>query len=136
MFLVVVVVVVISLLSLSLPALIAPLSLFADEYKMKGVEEVKYMRRDENRVNARNQENLVRHAHARAHTHTHTFTRPLTAHQTHTGSDLFLTVYQLKRTSSCLCPKAAPSASHIRIHCLLHTCKYTQKHTKRCLTLR
>ena len=31
-----------------------------DEYKMKGVEEVKYMRGDENRVNARNQENLVR----------------------------------------------------------------------------
>ncbi|XP_013860118.1 uncharacterized protein C1orf21 isoform X2 [Austrofundulus limnaeus] len=29
-----------------------------DEYKMKGVEEVKYMRGDENRVNARNQENL------------------------------------------------------------------------------
>uniref|UniRef100_A0A3Q2NPW8 Uncharacterized protein n=1 Tax=Fundulus heteroclitus TaxID=8078 RepID=A0A3Q2NPW8_FUNHE len=28
------------------------------EYKMKGVEEVKYMRGDENRVNARNQENL------------------------------------------------------------------------------
>lgn len=27
---------------------------------MKGVEEVKYMRGDENRVNARNQENLVR----------------------------------------------------------------------------
>ncbi|XP_069006373.1 uncharacterized protein C1orf21 homolog [Embiotoca jacksoni] len=32
--------------------------LFTDEYKMKGVEEVKYMRGDENRVNARNQENL------------------------------------------------------------------------------
>ncbi|XP_017262697.1 uncharacterized protein C1orf21 homolog [Kryptolebias marmoratus] len=32
--------------------------LFSDEYKMKGVEEVKYMRGDENRVNARNQENL------------------------------------------------------------------------------
>ncbi|XP_061744299.1 uncharacterized protein C1orf21 homolog isoform X1 [Nerophis ophidion] len=32
--------------------------LFADEYKMKGVEEVKYMRGEENRVNARNQENL------------------------------------------------------------------------------
>uniref|UniRef100_A0AAZ1WV16 Uncharacterized protein n=1 Tax=Oreochromis aureus TaxID=47969 RepID=A0AAZ1WV16_OREAU len=30
---------------------------FTDEYK-KGVEEVKYMRGDENRVNARNQENL------------------------------------------------------------------------------
>lgn len=30
---------------------------------MKGVEEVKYMRGEENRVNARNQENLVRHAH-------------------------------------------------------------------------
>ncbi|TMS20342.1 Uncharacterized protein E3U43_006835 [Larimichthys crocea] len=29
-----------------------------DEYKMKGVEEVKYMRGEENRVNARNQENL------------------------------------------------------------------------------
>lgn len=27
---------------------------------MKGVEEVKYMRGEENRVNARNQENLVR----------------------------------------------------------------------------
>ncbi|XP_043984598.1 uncharacterized protein C1orf21 homolog isoform X1 [Gambusia affinis] len=32
--------------------------LYSDEYKMKGVEEVKYMRGDENRVNARNQENL------------------------------------------------------------------------------
>ncbi|XP_075895325.1 uncharacterized protein C1orf21 homolog [Nelusetta ayraudi] len=32
--------------------------LFTDEYKMKGVEEVKYMRGDESRVNARNQENL------------------------------------------------------------------------------
>lgn len=32
--------------------------LFTDEYKMKGVEEVKYMRGEENRVNARNQENL------------------------------------------------------------------------------
>ncbi|XP_061681214.1 uncharacterized protein C1orf21 homolog [Syngnathoides biaculeatus] len=31
---------------------------FADEYKMKGVEEVKYMRGEENRVNARNQENV------------------------------------------------------------------------------
>ncbi|XP_071400471.1 uncharacterized protein C1orf21 isoform X3 [Centroberyx affinis] len=29
-----------------------------DEYKMKGVEEVKYMRGEEDRVNARNQENL------------------------------------------------------------------------------
>uniref|UniRef100_A0A3B3Z7B2 Uncharacterized protein n=1 Tax=Periophthalmus magnuspinnatus TaxID=409849 RepID=A0A3B3Z7B2_9GOBI len=28
------------------------------EYKLKGVEEVKYMRGEENRVNARNQENL------------------------------------------------------------------------------
>ncbi|XP_071261963.1 uncharacterized protein C1orf21-like isoform X2 [Salvelinus alpinus] len=28
------------------------------EYKMKGVEEVKYMRGEEDRVNARNQENL------------------------------------------------------------------------------
>uniref|UniRef100_A0A3Q3J9E4 Uncharacterized protein n=1 Tax=Monopterus albus TaxID=43700 RepID=A0A3Q3J9E4_MONAL len=37
--------------------------LFTDEYKMKGVEEVKYMRGDESRVNARNQENLVRDAH-------------------------------------------------------------------------
>lgn len=36
------------------------LSLSSDEYKMKGVEEVKYMRGEENRVNARNQENLVR----------------------------------------------------------------------------
>ncbi|KAJ3599466.1 hypothetical protein NHX12_033427 [Muraenolepis orangiensis] len=34
--------------------------LFTDEYKMKGVEEVKYMRGEEERVNARNQENLVR----------------------------------------------------------------------------
>ncbi|XP_077389887.1 uncharacterized protein C1orf21 homolog [Festucalex cinctus] len=34
--------------------------LFADEYKMKGVEEVKYMRGEENRINARNQENLER----------------------------------------------------------------------------
>ncbi|XP_016379828.1 uncharacterized protein C1orf21 homolog [Sinocyclocheilus rhinocerous] len=32
--------------------------LFTDEYKMKGVEEVKYMRGEEDRVNARNQENL------------------------------------------------------------------------------
>uniref|UniRef100_A0A3B4TQ31 Uncharacterized protein n=1 Tax=Seriola dumerili TaxID=41447 RepID=A0A3B4TQ31_SERDU len=42
--------------------------LFTDEYKMKGVEEVKYMRGDENRVNARNQENLVRDAHTQKHT--------------------------------------------------------------------
>ncbi|MEQ2312558.1 hypothetical protein AMECASPLE_032289 [Ameca splendens] len=35
-----------------------PTLLFSDEYKKKGVEEVKYMRGDENRVNARNQENL------------------------------------------------------------------------------
>ncbi|XP_016085031.1 uncharacterized protein C1orf21 homolog isoform X1 [Sinocyclocheilus grahami] len=33
--------------------------LFTDEYKMKGVEEVKYMRGEEDRVNARNQENLA-----------------------------------------------------------------------------
>ncbi|XP_061539433.1 uncharacterized protein zgc:92140 isoform X1 [Phycodurus eques] len=32
--------------------------LFADEYKMKAVEEVKYMRGEENRVNVRNQENV------------------------------------------------------------------------------
>ncbi|XP_030640749.1 uncharacterized protein C1orf21 homolog [Chanos chanos] len=32
--------------------------LFTDEYKMKGVEEVKYMQGEEERVNARNQENL------------------------------------------------------------------------------
>uniref|UniRef100_A0A8C2AFZ0 Uncharacterized protein n=1 Tax=Cyprinus carpio TaxID=7962 RepID=A0A8C2AFZ0_CYPCA len=43
--------------------------LFTDEYKMKGVEEVKYMRGEEDRVNARNQENLVRNK-TRAHTHT------------------------------------------------------------------
>lgn len=45
----------------------------SDEYKMKGVEEVKYMKGEENRVNARNQENLVRHTflHAQS-THTHT----------------------------------------------------------------
>lgn len=36
---------------------------------MKGVEEVKYMRGEEDRVNARNQENLVREE--RPHTHTH-----------------------------------------------------------------
>ncbi|KAG7513850.1 hypothetical protein JOB18_018395 [Solea senegalensis] len=50
----------------SVPSLIIRLSLpfspnltvFSDEYKMKGVEEVKYMRGEENRVNARNQENL------------------------------------------------------------------------------
>ncbi|XP_027016463.1 uncharacterized protein C1orf21 homolog [Tachysurus fulvidraco] len=30
----------------------------SDEYRMKGVEEVKYMRVEEDRVNARNQENL------------------------------------------------------------------------------
>ncbi|KPP68330.1 hypothetical protein Z043_113003 [Scleropages formosus] len=36
--------------------------LLTDEYKMKAVEEVKYMRAgDEDRVNARNQENLVRY---------------------------------------------------------------------------
>lgn len=34
--------------------------LFTDEYKVKGVEEVKYMRGEEDRVNARNQENLER----------------------------------------------------------------------------
>jgi hypothetical protein len=34
---------------------------------MKGVEEVKYMRGEEDRVNARNQENLVREE---RHTHT------------------------------------------------------------------
>ncbi|XP_049572718.1 uncharacterized protein C1orf21 homolog [Syngnathus scovelli] len=34
--------------------------LFGDEYKMKAVEEVKYMRGEENRVNVRNQENLER----------------------------------------------------------------------------
>ncbi|KAG5847515.1 uncharacterized protein C1orf21 homolog [Anguilla rostrata] len=31
---------------------------FTDEYKMKGVEEVKYIRGEEDRVNTRNQENL------------------------------------------------------------------------------
>ncbi|KAM9475292.1 uncharacterized protein C1orf21 homolog [Clarias gariepinus] len=31
---------------------------YSDEYRMKGVEEVKYMRGEEDRVNARNQENL------------------------------------------------------------------------------
>ncbi|CAL8268306.1 unnamed protein product [Arctogadus glacialis] len=31
-----------------------------DEYKMKGVEEVKYMRGEEERLNARNQENTER----------------------------------------------------------------------------
>uniref|UniRef100_A0A8C7ZHC6 Uncharacterized protein n=1 Tax=Oryzias sinensis TaxID=183150 RepID=A0A8C7ZHC6_9TELE len=46
----------------------------SDEYKMKGVEEVKYMKGEENRVNARNQENLVRHTHVPSCTeHTHTF---------------------------------------------------------------
>ncbi|KAJ8390361.1 hypothetical protein AAFF_G00107550 [Aldrovandia affinis] len=36
---------------------------FADEYKMKGVEEVKYMRGgEEDRVNTRNQENLEKSA--------------------------------------------------------------------------
>ncbi|CAL8349284.1 unnamed protein product [Gadus morhua 'NCC'] len=34
--------------------------LFTDEYKMKGVEEVKYMRGEEERLNARNQENTER----------------------------------------------------------------------------
>ncbi|TRZ03888.1 hypothetical protein DNTS_003813 [Danionella cerebrum] len=34
------------------------MSFFLDEYKMKEVEEVKYMRGEEDRVNARNQENL------------------------------------------------------------------------------
>lgn len=37
---------------------------------MKGVEEVKYMRGDENRVNARNQENLVRRTHSPSSAHT------------------------------------------------------------------
>ncbi|XP_062854895.1 uncharacterized protein C1orf21 [Trichomycterus rosablanca] len=32
--------------------------LYSDEYRMKGVEEVKYMRGEEDRVNAHNQENL------------------------------------------------------------------------------
>uniref|UniRef100_A0AAQ4PW18 Uncharacterized protein n=1 Tax=Gasterosteus aculeatus aculeatus TaxID=481459 RepID=A0AAQ4PW18_GASAC len=45
--------------------------LFTDEYKMKGVEEVKYMRGEETRLNARNQENLVRETHTRTHTRTH-----------------------------------------------------------------
>ncbi|KTF92354.1 hypothetical protein cypCar_00008335 [Cyprinus carpio] len=36
--------------------------LFTDEYKMKGVEEVKYMRGEEDRVNARNQENLEKNS--------------------------------------------------------------------------
>ncbi|KAF4072635.1 hypothetical protein AMELA_G00265310 [Ameiurus melas] len=31
---------------------------YSDEYRMKAVEEVKYMRGEEDRVNARNQENL------------------------------------------------------------------------------
>ena len=35
----------------------------SDEYRMKAVEEVKYMRGEEDRVSARNQENLVRHMH-------------------------------------------------------------------------
>ncbi|XP_028855844.1 uncharacterized protein C1orf21 homolog [Denticeps clupeoides] len=36
--------------------------LFSDEYRMKAVEEVKYMRGEEERVNARNQENLEKSA--------------------------------------------------------------------------
>uniref|UniRef100_A0A3Q4A932 Uncharacterized protein n=1 Tax=Mola mola TaxID=94237 RepID=A0A3Q4A932_MOLML len=57
--------------------------LFTDEYKMKGVEEVKYMRGDETRVNARNQENLVRHTHmlAARHPHTQTDSSSAQAHQ-------------------------------------------------------
>ncbi|KAI5610445.1 hypothetical protein C0J50_5268, partial [Silurus asotus] len=47
---------------------------YSDEYKIKGVEEVKYMRGDEDRVNARNQENLVRHSHTFTHSQTHTHT--------------------------------------------------------------
>ncbi|XP_066548088.1 uncharacterized protein C1orf21 homolog [Amia ocellicauda] len=44
--------------------------LFTDEYKMKGVEEVKYMRRgEEDRVNARNQENLEKSAALRGKQH-------------------------------------------------------------------
>ncbi|KAI1882864.1 hypothetical protein AGOR_G00239300 [Albula goreensis] len=35
---------------------------FTDEYKMKAVEEVKYMRGEEDRVNTRNQENLEKSA--------------------------------------------------------------------------
>uniref|UniRef100_A0A3B3T1I6 Uncharacterized protein n=1 Tax=Paramormyrops kingsleyae TaxID=1676925 RepID=A0A3B3T1I6_9TELE len=39
--------------------------LFSDEYRMKGVEEVKYLRgREEDRVNSRNQENLSTLGHA------------------------------------------------------------------------
>lgn len=73
--------------SLSLPSITmsVSLSLSSDEYKMKGVEEVKYMRGEENRVNARNQENLVRDT----HTYTVTLTHPLTARHPHTDSDPF-----------------------------------------------
>lgn len=60
------------------------------------------MRGEENRVNARNQENLVRDKQR----HTETHSRPLTACHPQTDSDLFLTVHQLKRTGSCLCPEA------------------------------
>ena len=97
---------------------------------MKGVEEVKYMRGDENRVNARNQENLVRETHK--HTHAHTPTHLLTACHPRTHSDLFLTVYQLKRTGSCLCPEAAPPASqrHTHLLCLAQTHKEVP-HTRR-----
>lgn len=56
-------------------------SLRTDEYKMKGVEEVKYMRGEEDRVNARNQENLVREE--RPHTHTHVVWLFINTQKTH-----------------------------------------------------
>ena len=100
-----------------------PLSLSSDEYKMKGVEEVKYMRGDENRVNARNQENLVRHTHTDTHTHTHW--QPVIHIQTQAFS---LTVHQDKRTGSCLCPKAS-SVSLASLHTHLSSLAQAQVHT-------
>lgn len=87
----------------------------SDEYKMKGVEEVKYMRGDENRVNARNQENLVRL------TQTHW--------QTHTDSDCFLTASQANRLLF-----VSKGSSSSLTHRLLLSVACLQKHTKSCLT--
>uniref|UniRef100_A0AAY5E9L0 Uncharacterized protein n=1 Tax=Electrophorus electricus TaxID=8005 RepID=A0AAY5E9L0_ELEEL len=63
--------------------------LLTDEYRMKGVVEVKYMHGEEDRVNARNQENLVRHTHTHTyiHTYTHTHTHTHTYIHTHTHNE-------------------------------------------------
>lgn len=110
------------------------LSISSDEYKMKGVEEVKYMRGDENRVNARNQENLVRDAHKNTHTPPSTDSlsstdrlRPFSDSSSTQANRL---VFVSKGSSVSL------TSWHIQTHCLLHKCKNTHKHMKRCLTHR